>query len=147
VNLFRGRLVGLGVALAARTGFTSLTVTGRAETGAPAGSCPAPAGPGGPAEDTVAGAMSALFVRHFAGDFVAVEMLLRKGRFTRDQLVAVLRERDPGYDPYHFVRALAELPKIPDEQLRPYGLDDDEIAVVRARFADWFHALIGDAIA
>ncbi|MDX6429951.1 MAG: hypothetical protein QOE54_2317, partial [Streptosporangiaceae bacterium] len=38
MNLFRGRLVGLGVALAARTGFTSLTVTGRAETGAQAGS-------------------------------------------------------------------------------------------------------------
>jgi hypothetical protein len=146
VHLFRGRLARIGFAVAARAGFTRSAPAGRAGTGARAGRPHGAAHPAAPAEDAVASTMSALFASHRPGDFVAVELVLRDGRFTRDQLVGLLRERDPGYDPYHFVRALAELPKIPDAELRSHGLDGGEIAAMRARFADWFHVLIGGGI-
>jgi hypothetical protein len=147
VNLFRERFARIGLAVAVCAGFirrtTTARVAGRGKTGPV--HCAAP--PLAPAEDTVVVAISTLFAQHLPGDFVTVELMLREGWFTRDRLVGLLRERVPGYDPYHFVRALAELPKIPDEEFRPYGLDDQEIAVMRARFADWFHALIGGGIA
>ncbi|HEX6471390.1 MAG TPA: hypothetical protein VF069_19975 [Streptosporangiaceae bacterium] len=79
-------------------------------------------------------------------DFAAIYAVLRAGRHTRDRLTELLRARDAGYDPFSFAGVLAELPHIPDEEFAAGGLDDLEIAIMRACFADWYRALVSSGI-
>jgi hypothetical protein len=97
-------------------------------------------------DDAVAGQLSALFDRGRPCDFVAVYQVLRAGRYSRERLIELLRARDAGYDPIFFAGVLAELPHIPDEDFAPYGLDELETAIMRARFADWYRALVSRGI-
>jgi hypothetical protein len=99
-----------------------------------------------PEDVAVAAQMSTLFDRGRPEDFVEIYLLLREGRYTRDRLVELLRSRDVGYDPFFFAGLLAELPHIPDEDFQPYGLDELETAMMRARFADWYRALVTSGI-
>jgi hypothetical protein len=94
----------------------------------------------------VADQMSMLFDRGRPEDFVAIYAVLRAGRYTRDRLAELLRDRDIGYDPFFFAGVLAELPHIPDEEFTPYGLDELETAIMRARFADWYRMLVSSGI-
>lgn len=75
-------------------------------------------------------------------DFVDVHLALHEGGYTRDRLIELLKTRDQGFDPVIFAGALAELPHIPDDEFTPHGLDEIEICVMRARFADWYRALL-----
>ncbi|HEY7485876.1 MAG TPA: hypothetical protein VH912_15540 [Streptosporangiaceae bacterium] len=93
-----------------------------------------------------AGQMSTLFDLGRPQDFVAIYLLLRDGRYTRERLAELLRARDVGYDPFFFAGLLAELPHIPDQDFAPYCLDELEIAIMRARFADWYRSLVGAGI-
>jgi hypothetical protein len=102
--------------------------------------------PGGDSDEAAAAEMVALFDRGRPGDFVAVYLELRDGGYSRDRLVELLRERDAGYDPYLLAGAIAELPHLPDEEFAPYGLDDIQIAMMRARFADWYRTLLGGGL-
>jgi hypothetical protein len=90
----------------------------------------------------VASHLAALYDEGRPLHFVEIHLALRDGGYTRDRLVELLRARDPGYDPVSFAGALAELPHIPDAEFAPHGLDEIEIAVMRARFADWYRALL-----
>lgn len=94
----------------------------------------------------VADQMSMLFDRGQPQDFVAIYAVLCAGRYTRDQLIELLRARDVAYDPFFFAGVLAELPHIPDEDFAPYELDDLETAIMRARFADWYRELVSSGI-
>ncbi|MGI8335609.1 hypothetical protein ACRYCC_37135 [Actinomadura scrupuli] len=86
--------------------------------------------------------MAALLDRGRAEDFVAVGAVLARGRHTRERLLGLLRARDPGCDAYFFAGVLAELPHLPDEQFTALGLGDLEIAILRARFADWYRSIL-----
>jgi hypothetical protein len=94
----------------------------------------------------VAGRMSMLAGRGRPEDFVAINAVLRAGRYTRDRLIELLAERDIGYDPFVFAGVLAELPHIPDEEFAAHGLADLETAIMRARFADWYRMLVSSGI-
>lgn len=94
----------------------------------------------------VAGRMSMLFDLGRPEDFAEIYEVLRAGRYTRERLTELLRDRDAGYDPFFFAGVLAELPHIPDEDFTPYGLDDLDTAIMRARFADWYRALVSSGI-
>jgi hypothetical protein len=87
--------------------------------------------------------MAALYDEVRPLDFVDVHLVLRDGGYTRERLLELLWERDPaGYDPVVLAGALAELPHVPDDEFAPYGLDEIEIAIMRAGFADWYRALM-----
>ena len=94
----------------------------------------------------VAAHLAALSDESRAADFVAVHVALRDGGYTRERLIELLADRDPRYDPIFFAGALAELPHIPDDEFTPYGLGELEIAIMRARFADWYRALMVDGL-
>jgi hypothetical protein len=94
----------------------------------------------------VAGQMSTLFDRSRPQDFVAIYAVLREGRYTRDRLTELLQARGLGYNHFLFAGVLAELPHISDEEFEPYNLDDLEIAMMRARFADWYRSLVESGI-
>jgi hypothetical protein len=93
-------------------------------------------------DEAAADRMAALFDRGRPQDFVGVYLALRDGGYTRARLIGLLRDRDPGWDPFFFAGALAELPHIPDEEFGPQGLDALQIAMMRAGFADWYRALV-----
>jgi hypothetical protein len=98
---------------------------------------------GDPAGDAVAaGRMSALLDRGRAEDFVAVGSVLARGHHTRERLLGLLCAREPGCDAYFFAGVLAELPHLPDERFAALGLGELEIAILRARFADWYRSIL-----
>jgi hypothetical protein len=86
--------------------------------------------------------MAALLDRGRARDFVAVAAVLAARSHTRERLLGLLRERDPGCDAYFFAGVLAELPHLPDEDFQALKLDDLQIAILRARFADWYRGIL-----
>ncbi|MCW2884979.1 MAG: hypothetical protein QOE54_894 [Streptosporangiaceae bacterium] len=98
--------------------------------------------PGDPGDPGVAGRMSRLFDRGRPQDFVAIGSVLGEGRYTRERLVELLCARDPRCDAFFFAGVLAELPLLPDEQFTALGLGDLEIAILRARFADWYRSIL-----
>jgi hypothetical protein len=90
----------------------------------------------------VASQMAEFLDRGRAQDFVTIGSVLGERRYTRQQLVDLLRTRDGGCDPYFFAGVLAELPHLPDEDFQALGLDDLQIAILRARFADWYRSIL-----
>ena len=89
-----------------------------------------------------ADAMAALFDRGRPEDFALVYVALRDGGYTRDRLIELMCGLGRGYDPFLFAGALAELPHLPDAEFARYGLDAIQVAMMRARFADWYRALV-----
>jgi hypothetical protein len=88
-------------------------------------------------EDAVAGKMSALFNRFEPRDFIDVDAILRSGRFSREALLSIAKDHDPGFDPEIFAESLAQLRRVDDDEFAAYGLQPTEIAAMRDRYADW----------
>jgi hypothetical protein len=103
---------------------------------------PSPLGPVLSADDAVAGTMFALLGRHLAEDFVDVDLVLRSGLYTRDDLLRLALRHDRGFQAAFFCEALAALRFVPDIAFAPYGLTQAEIGALRARFAHWQRELI-----
>jgi hypothetical protein len=93
-------------------------------------------------DDEAAAAMAALFDRGRPEDFTRVYLALRDRGYTRDRLIDLMCARGPAYDPFLFAGALAELPHLPDAEFARHGLDALQVAMMRARFADWYRALV-----
>jgi hypothetical protein len=94
----------------------------------------------------VAARMSMLLDRFRAEDFVVIGSVLSAGGYTRERLFGLLRARELGCDSYFFAGVLAELPHLPDEDFLALGLDDLEIAILRARFADWYRSILDSGL-
>ena len=92
--------------------------------------------------DAVAGKMSALSERHLPRDFIDIDAVLRSGRLSRQDLLRLAWERDPGFDRDAFAEALAAVRFHPDAAYTHYDLDLDEIGVLRVRFAAWRSELL-----
>ena len=93
-------------------------------------------------EDAAADAMAALFDRGLPEDFTRVYLALRDEGYSRDRLIELMCGRGRGYDPFLFAGVLAELPHLPDAEFARHGLDSLQMAMMRARFADWYRALV-----
>jgi Nucleotidyl transferase AbiEii toxin, Type IV TA system len=94
-------------------------------------------------DDVVAGKMDALFNRWAPRDFLDVDAILASGRYTRDQLLELAAEHNPGFSVAMFAESLSFLRRIPNRDLTPYGVTDVDIEAMRLRFADWEGALGG----
>ncbi|MQY29835.1 nucleotidyl transferase AbiEii/AbiGii toxin family protein [Nocardia aurantia] len=88
-------------------------------------------------DDAVAGKMDALFNRWAPRDYLDIDAILVSGRYTRDQLLTIAAEHNPGFDPNMFAESLSYLQRIPDRDFTPYGVSTATIAAMRQRFADW----------
>ncbi len=90
-------------------------------------------------DDAVASKMAALWSRAEARDFVDVNAAL--ARYSPDDLVRLVAERDPGFDENYFAVALAQCGRLPDAAFAALGLTAEEITKLRERFARWREAL------
>ena len=88
-------------------------------------------------DDAVAGKMDALFNRWAPRDFLDVDAILTSGRYTRDQLLEVAAEHNPGFNAAMFAESLSFLRRIPNRDFTAYGTTNSDIEAMRHRFADW----------
>ena len=88
-------------------------------------------------DDAVAGKMDALFNRWAPRDFLDVGAILASGRYTRQQLMSVAAEHNPGFGPEAFAESLSYLHRIPDREFVAYGASHEQITRMRHEFSSW----------
>jgi len=82
-------------------------------------------------DDAVANKVTALFSRAQARDYIDVNGALTSGRYSRDDLVRLAEEHDPGFDRRMFAQALTAIERLPDSEFTVYGLDVDAVSALR----------------
>lgn len=88
-------------------------------------------------DDAVANKMCALFGRAESRDFLDVDAAIRSGRYTRERLIELAQQADPGFDLSMFAMALSSLAHITDADFAEYEVAAEDLAALRADFADW----------
>ncbi|WP_227997518.1 hypothetical protein [Nocardia australiensis] len=88
-------------------------------------------------DDAVAGKMDALFNRWAPRDYLDVDAILVSGHYTREKLLTIATEHNPGFDRTMFAESLSYLRRIPDRDLTPYEVAVADVTAMRQRFAEW----------
>lgn len=88
-------------------------------------------------DDAAAGKMDALFNRWAPRDFLDVGAILASGRYTRERLLALAAEHNPGFSLEMFAESLSFLRDIPDRDFAAYGAMPEQVTRMRSEFADW----------
>jgi hypothetical protein len=86
-------------------------------------------------EDLAGSKVCALASRVEPRDYVDTAAALR--RYTPDQLISFARRLDPGLEDRDFTDAGRQLDQMPDGVFARYGLDQQDVGLLRERFADW----------
>jgi hypothetical protein len=94
-------------------------------------------------DDAVANKMGALFGRIQARDFIDVDAAITSGRYSREQLLTLAETADGGFDRRMFADAIGQAAVITSEQFAQYGVTGEQLAALRARYADWRTQLLG----
>lgn len=92
-------------------------------------------------EDAVSSKVGALYSRGEPRDYLDVDAIRASGRFTDDELVAALAERDPGFDLEVLVRQLTAARRITPVDVRRYGVTAIELEAAKRRFSEWAERL------
>ncbi|MFL6072953.1 MAG: nucleotidyl transferase AbiEii/AbiGii toxin family protein [Mycobacteriales bacterium] len=93
-------------------------------------------------DDAVAAKTTALFGRALPRDFIDVDAAVLAG-YSRDRLIDLATERDPGFNRPMFAVMLRTLDTISDKPFALYGRGPDEVAGLRVRFREWREELEG----
>ncbi|MEU8000153.1 nucleotidyl transferase AbiEii/AbiGii toxin family protein [Catellatospora sp. NPDC049111] len=93
------------------------------------------------ADDAVANKMCALFSRAESRDFLDVDAAISSGRYSREALIELAHQADPGFDAGVFATALQSLERITDTDFAEYQVSPERLAALRADFADWARVL------
>jgi Nucleotidyl transferase AbiEii toxin, Type IV TA system len=93
-------------------------------------------------DDVVAGKMSALFTRAEPRDFLDVDAAVTSGRYSRERLCELAEEADAGFDRRILADLFAVLDRYPNRRFASYGVSDEHMAALRARFAEWRQQLL-----
>jgi hypothetical protein len=92
-------------------------------------------------DDAVANKVCALFSRAQARDYIDVDAVLRSGRYTSDELLALARSHDPGFDEAMFVIALRAIRRLPPAEFTSYGLTEADSRALINRITEWANTL------
>ncbi|MQY14294.1 hypothetical protein SRB5_44580 [Streptomyces sp. RB5] len=94
-------------------------------------------------DDAVAGKVVTVFTRAAPRDYIDVTAALASGRYAGHELLTLAEERDRGFERTMFAQALLAVDRFDDAQFSPYGLDAEEIAVMRATLQVWADEING----
>ncbi|HEY1820815.1 MAG TPA: nucleotidyl transferase AbiEii/AbiGii toxin family protein [Trebonia sp.] len=86
-------------------------------------------------EDLIGQKVCALASRIEVRDYIDTAQALRE--YTAGELILLARRRDPGLEERDFAEAGQELDRLTDAQFAQYRLTPQDIAEIRAAFADW----------
>jgi hypothetical protein len=78
-------------------------------------------------DGVVAGKMDALFSRWAPRDFLDVGTILASGTYTRQQLMSIAAEHNPGFSRGVFAEPLSYLHRIPDREFAVYGASQEQM--------------------
>ena len=92
-------------------------------------------------DDAIANKVCALYARAQARDYIDVDAVLRSGRYTGDELLALAESHDAGFDQTMFVIALRAIHRLPPAEFTPYGLTDTDISALTVRITKWADAI------
>lgn len=91
--------------------------------------------------DAVASKVGAAFSRGEARDYIDLVGILDSGRFTREELIQLGAEADPGFTKEWFSEALAGVDRFPDGEFAGYGIDAATISHIRETMRAWSREL------
>ena len=86
-------------------------------------------------DDAVGSKVTAMVGRGLPRDFTDVAATF--GRYSREQLMTLAFERDPGLRVVDFTDAALALDAVPAEAVAAYGLDEAAVTALRSQFAHW----------
>lgn len=89
------------------------------------------------ADDAVASKTNAVYTRLEVRDFIDLHAIRASGRYSDEQLLLLVADRDDGFDRSMFARQLQQIARVPEERFLAYGLDAEAISRVRAHTLDW----------
>jgi len=89
------------------------------------------------ADDAVASKADALYTRLEARDFVDRDAIRTSGRYTDEQILLLVADRDEGFERGTFAQQLQQVARIPDSRFAEYELDPSAIAGLRDRAVRW----------
>lgn len=94
-------------------------------------------------EDAVASKVSAAYGRAELRDLLDVDAIRRSGRFTDEQLLDLVREREPAFDDVMFAQQLSLIGAgVSTSEAAAYGVDAAELVGVEKRLTAWAETLI-----
>jgi hypothetical protein len=96
------------------------------------------------ADDAVANKMCALFGRAMPRDFLDVDAAITTGRYSRERLLQLAAQTDPGFDDALFADALGALAQITDAAFAEYDVKPATVTDLRRRFAEWRRLLLAN---
>jgi hypothetical protein len=89
------------------------------------------------ADDAVASKTNAVYTRLEARDFIDLDAIRTSARYSDEQLLVLVADRDDGFDRTLFAQQLQQIARVPEERFAAYGLDADAAAAVRDRTLRW----------
>ncbi|HET6551619.1 MAG TPA: nucleotidyl transferase AbiEii/AbiGii toxin family protein [Solirubrobacter sp.] len=87
--------------------------------------------------DAVGNKVAAVYSRGEARDYLDVDAIRASGRFTDQQLVAAVAQRDSGFDQAVFAQQLEAARRLEPVQVARYRVSPQELEAVKERFAAW----------
>jgi hypothetical protein len=97
-------------------------------------------------DDAVANKVCALYSRGQARDYIDVDAALRRGTYTRKQLLDLAADHDPGFEAAHFAQALRAIRRLPLAEFTAYGLSNPQAAALVERVVAWAEDLTTDQV-
>lgn len=88
-------------------------------------------------DDAVGNKVSALYSRGEPRDYLDVDAIRASHRFTDDDLLTAAAERDPGFEVPMFAERLDDARRITILDVARYGVTDQQLDAIKARFAQW----------
>lgn len=93
-------------------------------------------------DDAVASKTNAVYTRLEVRDFIDLDAIRSSGRYTDDELLRLVADRDDGFDRKIFAQQLQQVNRIRDDRFAEYGIDTDEATALRARTTEWADRLV-----
>lgn len=88
-------------------------------------------------DDAVANKVSALYSRGQARDYIDVASAVSAGAYTRQQLIVLATDHDPGFNPGLYAQALRAVRRLPRAEFHAYGLSDEQIDQILTELLSW----------
>lgn len=91
--------------------------------------------------DAVGSKIGALYSRGEVRDYLDVDAIRASNRFSDEQLIAAVAERDAGFEVGMFIWRLDAACRIGVDDVARYGVTGDQLEVIRMRYTQWASSL------
>jgi hypothetical protein len=92
-------------------------------------------------DDAVASKVCTAFSRGLPRDYIDINAVLTSGRYTKEELLRLAAEHDPGFDTVLFAQALRASRRYDDDMYTAYGLTTEQVNAMRSTLLEWAQEL------